>query len=311
MSWILLATAGQLFNALVAILDKYIVSDENLLPRPFVYAFYTCIFTSAWVLVYFLGFIPGLPELGFPTFSNINTSPTLEVVALSFLAAYTFFIALVSMYDALRRADASNVMPVIGSISALATFGFSYLLLDIKLSDNFTIGVTILAVGTLLVAQTLPRLNTVIQVVHSGLFFAMHYITMKGLFNLVGFDAGFFWSRIGFVLFTLSLLLVPVYFEKVKKTTKAVTKKTGFIISANKILAGIAAFVLLKATHLGDPAVVQALGGLQYVFILFLSVFLAKWLPKTATGHELKPKVTFQRLLYVVVILVGFVVLFT
>ena len=39
MSWILLATAGQFINAIVAIFDKYIVSDEKVLPKPFVYAF--------------------------------------------------------------------------------------------------------------------------------------------------------------------------------------------------------------------------------------------------------------------------------
>ena len=60
MSWILLATLGQFLNAVVAILDKYIVSDEKALPRPFVYAFYSCLITGGWVLIYLIGFIPGL-----------------------------------------------------------------------------------------------------------------------------------------------------------------------------------------------------------------------------------------------------------
>ena len=42
----------------------------------------------------------------------------------------------------------------------------------------------------------------------------------------------------------------------------------------NKILAGIAAFMLLKATDWGDVAVVQALDGLKFVFILIFSIFL-------------------------------------
>lgn len=310
MAWILLATAGQFLNAIVAIFDKYIVSDEKLLPRPFVYAFYSCLVTGGWIVIFFLGWIPGLSDLGIPSLENVK-APTIQVVGMSFLSAYTFFIALVSMYDALRRTDASSAMPIIGSVSAISTFGLSYLFLDARIHDNFIIGVILLAVGTMLVAQTLPKVDVIVQVFHSGLFFALHYITMKGLFLETSFDDGFFWSRIGFVLYTLSLLLIPAYFEKVKAQTVHTTKKAGGVVLLAKVLAGIAAFMLLKATDLGEVSVVQALGGLQYVFILLITLFLAQWLPQSATSCDVRPNVFFRQLLYVVVILVGFVVLFT
>jgi len=310
MNWILLATLGQFINAVVAIFDKYIVSDENALPKPFVYAFYSCLFTGFWGLIYLIGYIPGLTELGIPSFDNVQ-SPTLQVVAMSFLAAYTFFIALVSMYDALKRADASSTMPIIGSVSALSSFGLSYLFLDASLNDNFIVGVVLLSVGTLLVAQTLPKISVVLQVFHSGLFFALHYITMKGLFLETSFDDGFFWSRLAFVLFTLSLLLVPAYLQKVTKQTKETSKRTGFIVIIAKALAGIAAFMLLKATDLGEVSVVQALDGLRYVFILILSILFAHWLPETAIDKDVRPKVFLRKMLYIVVILTGFIVLFS
>ncbi len=309
MSWILLATAGQFLNAIVAIFDKYIVSDEKVLPKPFVYAFYSCLVTGGWMVIFFLGWIPGLSELGVPTLENVQ-KPTIQVVGMSFLAAYTFFIALVSMYDALKRADASNTMPIIGSVVALSSFGLSYVFLGDKLHDNFMIGVALLAVGTLLVAQTLPKIDTIIQVLHSGLFFALHWITMKGLFLETSFDDGFFWSRVGFVIFALSLLLVPTYFKKVREQTEQTSKKAGVIVLFAKVLAGIAAFMLLKATDMGDVSVVQALGGLQYVFILLISILFAHWLPAAATDRDTRPQTFFRRLLYVVVILVGFIALF-
>lgn len=310
MTWILLATLGQFINAIVALFDKFIVSDERLLPRPFVYAFYSCLVTGGWIIIFFLGWIPGLSDLGIPSLENVK-APSLQVVAMSFLSAYTFFIALVSMFDALRRADASNTMPIIGSISALSAFGLSYTFLGTELHENFIIGLVLLVIGTMLVAQTLPKINVVVQVFHSGLLFALHYITMKSLFNMTNFDNGFFWSRIGFVLFILSLMLVPIYFEKVKKVTKETTKKTGLVILFAKLLAGVASFMLLKATAMGDAAVVQALGGLQYVFILIISIGFAHWLPETVIDKDTRTGVVFRRMLYVVVILVGFIVLFT
>jgi|AntRauTorcE11897_2_1112592.scaffolds.fasta_scaffold00582_13 uncharacterized membrane protein len=310
MSWILLAAVGQFMNAIVAIFDKYIVSDEKVMPRPFVYAFYSCLITGFWIVIYVIGFIPGLADIGVPSLSNVQ-APSIQVVAMSFLAAYTFFIALVSMYDALKRADASNAMPIIGSVSALSSFGLSYLFLDAQLHDNFIIGVILLSVGTMLVAQTLPKIDVVLHVFHSGLFFALHFITMKALFLETSFDDGFFWSRAAFVLFTLSLLLVPAYYKKIREQTSVTTKKAGVIVLGAKALAGISAFMLLKATDMGEVSVVQALDGLRFVFILLITLIFAHWLPDSATDRDMRPKVFFRKVLYVVVILVGFFVLFT
>jgi len=308
-SWILLATAGQLLNAIVAFLDKYIVSDENALPRPFVYAFYSCILTGFWGVIYLFGYIPGLTELGIPSLSNVQ-SPTIQVIGMSFLAAYTFFMALVSMYDALKRAEAINVIPVIGAVSALSTFGMSHLFLATPFTANFMWGVIVLSLGTLLVAQTIPNRSIILNVLHSGVFFALHFVAMKGLFIETSFDDGFFWSRLSFVVFALSLLMVPTYYEKVFSQSKKTTKKTGLIVILTKVIAGIAAFLILKATDMGHVAVVQALDGLKFVFILIIAFTFSSFLPNSAVKTDSRPREVLQRVLYVAVIAVGYLILF-
>ncbi len=310
MTWLLLATAGQFLNAIVAILDKYIVTDKKILPRPFVYAFYSCLITSFWIVIYLLGFIPGLSELGAPSLNNVQ-SPTIQVVGMSFLAAYTFFMALVSMYDALKHADASDVMPVIGAVAALASFAMAYIFLGTQLSPNFIWGIALLITGTLLVSQLQFTRSIALHTIHSGIFFSLHYISMKGLFQETSFDDGFFWSRIGFVLFALSLLLVPSYFAKITEQTKKVTKKGGLLVLFAKVFAGVAAFMLLKATDMGDVTVVQALDGLKYVFIIIFSLLLGRFLPKTAGENALDAKIIVRKSLYVAIISIGFVILFT
>lgn len=309
MNWILLATLAQFINAIVAVFDKYIVSDEKILPRPFVYAFYSCLLTGGWAAIYFLGLVPQLASLGVPSLINV-TFPTITVISMSFLSAYTFFMALVSMYEALKRADASNVIPIIGAISALSTFGLNYVFLDASLTINHMLGILLLSMGTLLVANTLPSVSVALHAVHSGLFFAFHYITMKGLFIETSFEDGFFWSRISFVLFGLSLLLVPVYLTKIKGQTKESNKRTGLLVVGNKLLAGVAAFLILKATDDGDVAVVQALDGLKFVFILFLTTIFAHWLPDSAVDHDARPRVMVQKFVFVILILTGFFVVF-
>lgn len=311
MSWLLLATVGQFLSAVVVFIDKYVVTDAKALPRPFVYAFYSCLLTGFWVVIYFLGYLPGLSALAIPTFDAIE-KPTIQVLGMSFLAAYTFFMALVSLYDALRKDEAVNVMPIIGAISALATLILSYVFLEIYLSPNFVWGVIILIIGTSLVAQILPDRYTVLTIIHSGFFFGLHYITMKGLFLETSFEDGFFWSRVSLVLFALSLLMVPTYFKKITEQTKQTEEKArvGTLVFVAKILAGISAFLLLKATDLGDVTVVQALDGLKFVFILFITVLFGRMLPNSVATTETRKDALVRQILYVAIITVGYFILF-
>lgn len=312
MSWILLAAFGQFLNAIVAILDKFIVSDARVLPRPFVYAFYSCIITGFWIVIFILAYIPGLHALGVPSLEDVQ-KPTIVVVSLAFFAAYTFFMALVSMFEALRKKDASDVLPAIGAISALTSFAMSYVLLNIPLAPHFVYGVLLLTLGTFLLSHVRfgADRNILLHLFHSGLFFGLHYIAMKGLFLQTSFADGFFWSRVCLVLFTFSLLLVPVYFDKIKEQTKATTKKAGLLILGTKILAGIAAFMLLKATDLGDVTVVQALDGLKYALIILLSLLFGRFIPHTAGENEFDFKTVIRKSFYIAIIALGFVILFT
>jgi uncharacterized membrane protein len=113
------------------------------------------------------------------------------------------------------------------------------------------------------------------------------------------------------VLFALSLLLVPTYYKKIREQTGTTSKKTGALVIFTKILAGVAAFMLLKATDLGDVAVVQALDGVKFVFILLVTIIFASLLPDSVAVHEPKPSEVMRRVLYVMVIAVGYFILFT
>lgn len=309
--WILLAVAAQVLNAIVALIDKYIVTNKTVQLRPFVYAFYTCVLAGASILVYALAAVPvPIEEISFPNLRNVEV-PTLEVVALSVLAAYTFFYALVSMFTALQRADASDVVPVIGAVSAISSYALGYLFLDAALSKNFLLGVILLAVGTALVSRFRFSMPVALSSLHAGIFFALHYVAIKGLFNMTSFDDGFFWSRVGLVLFALTLLLVPEYSHKIFAQTKESGRRAGGIVLANKFIAGFAAIMILKATELGDVAVVQALGGLQYIFIFAFAVLLGPYGPSACNEGSCSRKELIRKAVFIAIITLGFFTLFT
>ena len=308
--WIFLAIVAQFFNAIVSLVDKYIVSSKHILPQPFVYAFYVCLLSGGAIAVYALGTMPmSIGSISFPNIHNVHF-PTLEVVGLSMLAAYTFFYALVSLFNALQQSDASDVVPVVGALTAIGSYALAYLFLGTKLSPNFLLGVLLLALGTALVSHFRFSWVGALSSVYAGVFFALHYVVMKGLFNLTSFDDGFFWSRMGFVVFALSLLLIPKYGSRIWTQTKATGTRAGTLVLANKIIAGLASVLVLRAIELGDVSVVQALGGLQYIFIFIFGVI---WGPVTpiAYGENIRsPKVLLHKALFIAIITLGFFVLF-
>lgn len=308
--WIILAIAAQFLHAVVSLIDKYIVTSKKALPDPFAYAFYTCILSGAAVVLYAASAIPApFDGVAFPTLRNVHF-PTLEVVGLSMLAAYTFFYALVSMFRVLQQADASDAMPVIGAVTAIGSFLLASLFLDGGFSPNFLFGIVLLSVGTLLVSHFRFSWTGVRSAIYSGTFFALHFVVMKGLFNVTSFDDGFFWSRAGFVVFAVSLLLVPGYGNKLLKQVKATGKHASAFILLNKVIAGLASVLLLKAVELGDVSVVQALGGLQYVFIFIFGVVLGPHTPEAYGENIRSPKVLIHKAIFIAIIALGFFMLF-
>ncbi len=311
MSWILLAVAAQFINAGVALVDKYIVTHDEMMPKPFVYAFYTCLLAGMWVFVFGLGLlpIPYLAHIGIPSFSRVEI-PTLEVMALAMLAAYTFFAGLVSLYTALREGDASDVVPVVGSVSAVASFGLGYLFLGADLTPNFLAGIILLSVGTFLVSHLRFRIHTALVSIHAGLFFAAHYVVLKGLFDMTSFDNGFFWSRVAFIVVAVSMLLVPGHFVRIHGQTKVTNRRGGLFVLSNKLMAGIGSLMILKATAQGSVAVVQALGGLQFIFILLFTLFLGRRTPVPCGENIACNEDLYHKVVFISIITIGFAMLF-
>lgn len=272
--WLALVVIAQFLMAIVALIDKYIVTAENAIPKPLVYAFYVCALSALSIFIFFFSWIP-VPffDITIPSFANIEF-PTLLIALLALVAGYSLFQALVSLFSALRESDASDVVPVVGAVSALGTFLLSYLFLGTTLSPYFFLGFISLIVGTLLMSHFRFTWHVGFLSLHAGMFFAIHYMAVKVMFVETSFDNGFFWSRMGIVFIAFSVLLVPRAYAAIRHQTGKTGTRGGVLVLLNKVIAGLASILLLKAIDLGDVAVVQALGGLQYVFLLMISIFM-------------------------------------
>lgn len=303
---IILVVSAQFLNAVVALVDKYVVSTKKV-PQPSYYAFFISILSALSIFIFFFSFIPiPIPQLTIPSFGNIMV-PTLVVGVLSLFAGAMFFFAIWSLFTALRDADASDVIPVVGSVSALSSFPLSYYFLGSQLNAGFMTGVLMLIVGALLLSHYRFKKKIFFITIISGVFFALHFVSLKYLFGITGFDNAFFWSRMGIVIAAL-LIFLPQW-EYCKDCSRKTTRGSTALIVGNKILAGIASFILLKAIALSDVALVQALGGLQFVFLLILSVTIGHLLPREC-GENLIGRNKVQKALAIGLMVAGFLFLF-
>lgn len=314
--WIILVSIAQLFYACVSVIDKFIVTSKKV-SKPFVYAFYITFLSAIPIFLFLLSPLKlRIGQLELPLIENI-TKPDAALMAMSLVAAFATFHGLVSLYSALREADASDVIPVIGSMSAVGTFLLSFLIfpIDNRLgtsvfsNENFLIGFILMVIGTALVSKFRLNKKIFLLIVHAGFLFALKATMVKAMFLTYGFDNAFFWSRIGIILFIISIILVPRYIGKITLNTKNTSSGGGYWVIGNSILSGIAAYMVLKATDLGDVIIVQALGGLQFVFLALISFYAGKFIPNEF-GEKNNLQDMIQKGISIAFIVIGFFWLF-
>lgn len=284
--WIWLAILAQVINAILAVFDKSLVTEKTVL-HPFSYAFYVSILSSLSFLVFFAGNF-NLPfGLEIPKFSNL-TMPSFYVIGLCLLTGLTMFIALVNLYEALSKSDASDVVPVVSSIGAIVTLIFEFMFLGGRYEIVNIFGMLLLIGGTFLVSNYRFTKDVFFHTVVSGFSFASYYVLIKLIFNIVNFDSGFLYSRLGLVAAALIIILIPQYRKRIfrKLEGRKVSKgRISIIVLALKGVSGIASILTLKAIDLGSVAMVQALAGTQFLTLIIFS-FLFGWLTPSYFGEK-------------------------
>lgn len=306
MSWLSLTIIAQILNSFVAVLDKYLVTSKRI-TTPILYVFYTGALTFLGILIY----IPSLiyPSTDLPKFSNITLmSPMLFLILI--IASISQLIALWALFSSLKRNDASDVVPVIGSLSALFALIIGYLFLQVSLAPHFTIGFGLLVLGTLLISHLRFNKKAFYFTLLAGFCFALYSILLKEVLIRTSFDTGFFWVSI----FVTGLSFALLYSKRVNLTFHTQRKErhikaTSFILLGNKIIAGIAGILLIKAIEVGEVSIVQALGGLQFVFLFLIAVIIGPLTPLDF-GENIKRKDLYSKLIAISIIFVGFVLLF-
>jgi len=300
MSWILLAIIAYFFLAIVNILDKFLLN--NVLNSSKFYAF---LITVAGVLVVVIA----------PWFLHW---PGLFLLFFQLATGLFFPFALLFMFEALKKGDASKVTVLIGGIIPILTIAFSVFVLQEKFLTTQGYGLAFLLLGTFAMAligggktarQKAFNRQAVGYSLLAAFLYAIFFLGTKYSFDHHDFVSSFIWVRLG-TLIGAGFLLVrkkdrqEIFGALRNKSGKVRSKRQNFLVFGNQAL-GAGAFILQNyAISLGSVAIVNALQGVQYVFLLAFGWILSAWLPKSFQ-EDISSKTVWEKALAIVLISIG------
>lgn len=305
MSWVLAALSAYFFLAVANLFDKFLV--DNVLPSSKAYAFIVCLFG-------------GFLFLAAPWFLEW---PGFYWFLINILAGFVFAIALWTLYESLRRGEASRTLVFIGGLTPIFSVIFSIIFFKEQFSISEWLGISTLLVGIAIVAllpqqrSFLARLIKKVRLVQevktgylifavfSALAYSSYFIITKYAYSSQPFTSAFIWTRLGAAMFVLLFLVRRRDREDVLQIFKKKRKnKKGFLVAINQVI-GSAGFILQNyAISLGSVALVNALQGVQYAFLLVLSTGLALLSPKLLK-ETFSWRILLQKTTAVLVIAIG------
>lgn len=317
--YIIVAIVSYLLNAGVYVADKFLLSKK--VHSSIVYAFYVGIWSICnFVLLFFDPFIPDWDQL---------------VYDLS--AGLLFLFTLLFWYKALHQSEATRVVPIVGALTPIFSFIFSFLFLGARLSLQEVVAFVLLISGGILISIKQTRFYAVREVkekvkkvsgnvfgklqanlnptsrllfnsIISAACFAAYYVFIKFIYTSTEqpFIGAFVWSRLGSFLGVLVILLVPAWRQLIKSSESSghrTPKQLAFFLAVRLAAAG--AFILLNwAVALGSVSIINALQGTQYVFLLIIVILLARKFPDVLR-EEIGKGVMLQKMIGVVLVAMG------
>lgn len=294
MSWLLLVISAHILSAVVFVADKYILARE--VKSPIVYAFYNGILSI---------FVFCLLPWG-------NSLPELWMIIPAIMSGMFFTIALIFFYSAIEKNPTSRIIPFMGTIIPIFTFFLSHIFLAEQLNRNQFIAFYLLILGGILVTaehkkRTIFSKKGISYGLFAALAFSISFILMKYTYNHAPFISGFIWTRVGSVLLSIIIFLIPFYRHKISETSRHTGIKTSVGYLVIRIVSAVSFIMLNYAIAISSVTLVNALQGIQYVFLIIIAIFLSKKIPQFF-AEEFQTQII-QRIIAVSLITFGLAIL--
>jgi len=297
MNWLFFSIAGYFANAVSTLTSKFLL--RKLISHPAVYAFWVSIFSLVALI-----FVP----FGF-------SLPNLSILAVSMAAGALFTFAMLLLYSALQKSEATRVSALIGGITPIFVLISAWLLLQEKLSVIQVTAFFVILVGGYILSEKIdkPGLflnNKVIAAsIASAFLFALSNVLTKWIYLHDTFVSGFIWRCIGALAGCVLLLLIPVYRREILNSFKHPKVKTETLFVIGQVFSAVSFISINYALSLGSVSLVNALSGTQYLFLFFMIWPISKKY-RHLLEETITPKIIWQKIVSLLVIGAGIFMLF-
>lgn len=294
MSWLIIVVIAYLLNAVAMAIDKALLKKE--VPNPAAYTFYISVLGGlAIVLLPFDWQIPGLGQLIY-----------------NFLAGATFAVGLYLMFVALKKEDASRVTPFIGGINPFLIFILAFFFLGEKLTPSQLLAFFIILAGTVLISLNLKGKKGVgrafLWAIPAGVFLAISYTLTKYVYLNQTFISAFVWIRVGEVIAALFLLLSQKNRQAIFYTAKKSSGDSRMAFGVGQVCGALSMVLVSWVISFASVSLVNAMQGLQYVFLFIIVLLLKNKYPKLL-DEDLSRRVYVQKVVSIGLIVVGLFIL--
>ncbi|MBM3250661.1 MAG: hypothetical protein FJZ07_00235 [Candidatus Nealsonbacteria bacterium] len=314
MNWLIVAISAYFILAVVFLVDKYLL--VRAIPDPRIYVFYVgALGILVLILAPFVGFyVPGKTE-----------------IILGLLAGAVFIYGLFWFYKTLQIFEPSRVVPAIGGLTPLFTFGLVYLSASDGevLSFKALMAFVLLVLGSVLVNFKKEKLTNLKGLKFSALtafLFSLSFVLIKYVYLVQPFWNGFIWRSIGGFLMAFCFFIFfpeirreifkkfvprPLFKSGSGARKERPSKRTAVIFLSNQTVAAGATILqnwAIALVPLVYVPLVNALQGSQYAFLFILAVALSIKFPG-ALKEEISRETILQKIIAITLICGGLALL--
>ncbi|MDO8669745.1 MAG: EamA family transporter [Candidatus Buchananbacteria bacterium] len=296
MTWFTIAIIAYFLNAIAVTIDKFLLSKK--ISNPAVYA----IFISTLSLLSLV-----LMPFGFKLYSASQ-------ILIALLAGLIFTFALFYMFKALSQNEASRITPFMGGLQPIFVFILALFFLNENLGLQQIVAFVIIIIGTVAISwqgsSKTDKKTAYLFAAIATLLFAISYTINKYSFINQDFISGFIWTRVGAFIGALVLLASAKNRCDIMLELRKPKKQAGGLFLIGQ-LAGALSFILINYAIAisSSVALVNALQGLQYVFLLAIVFSLSSKFPRLLE-EKFTTAIVIKKIIATLLIIVGLFILF-
>jgi drug/metabolite transporter (DMT)-like permease len=300
MSWFLFAIIGHLSNGVAFIIDKALLSSA--FKRSATYA----------------GMVGILSVFALAATPWVKVWPQGMILIIAVFSGVTFIFALQTFFAALARAEASRVVPIVGSLIPVLTLTGTYFFLGERLTGTQLLGFVFLVLATAILSSSggvkRPDARTIIFAITSAVLFAAGSVSAKAVYDQVGFLSGLVVTRLAALV--TALIMITLLDPLAGRELLAMTKKSPAKNKKPKLRHAVALAILGQSmgaggfllvelgTARGSAAIVNALQSVQYAFLVLAAFILRKRAPQLLK-ENLQPKFVIIKIAALIITAIG------